>query len=473
MLGTPDDILKDEGKFFGEVIYVYQESNLIASFLCFPVYINEQGRKKIGIRMKVNLLVIGIVLAGLMQCEFVFSQTRASIDINSEWNQYRGPNRDGLSSEKNLLNKWPTDGPEILWKVSVGDGYSGITLFNDRLFTMWDVEDSQFLFCLNALNGKELWRYQVDSNFVSSWGDGPMATPVVDDNIVYAVSAQGMLHAVNATDGKLAWKKDLEKEFGFVLPNYGYAPSPLVDGDKLFIQVGGRKSYTFLALNKKTGELIWHSSITDTPAYSSPIVVTVGEIRQVIFMSTAGLFCLSPEDGSLFWYYEWESMCPSAGQMNSISPFFIEPDLLFVSGGSGSVTGAASVKLLEEEGQIILQELWHNQEMNNVFNPSVSLDGYVYGFHGKILRCVDVNNGKVKWEVKGFGNGSLIAADDKLIILGEKGKLGLVVADSEMYNEVSKLQILKGRCWTPPSLANGKLYVRNQKEMICLKIKEE
>jgi len=335
---------------------------------------------------------------------------------------------------------------------------------------MWDDENSQYLVCVESSDGNEAWRYRVDSNFVSSWGDGPMSTPLADDGIIFSVSAWGKIHAVDANGGSLIWCKDLVKDFGLSLPNYGYAPSPLVYGDNIFIQAGGKKRYAFIALNKKTGKLNWHSQ-SDEAAYSSPILSSSNDQTQVIFMSASGLFCLSPDKGKLLWEYEWNALCPSAGPMNSISPFVFGTDTFFVSGGSGSVTGAAVVKLISYSGKADYSELWYNQEMNNVFNPSVFVNGYIYGFHGKKLRCIDVTNGTVMWETKGFGNGSIIAIEDRLIALSEKGVLALIETTPEKFTEISTMKILDGRCWTPPSIANGRLYVRNQYEIVCLDIR--
>ncbi len=423
--------------------------------------------------MKKKLLFIGIVLASIMQYELTYSQEGDSVNNNSEWNQWRGPNRDGISLEKNIYKNWPVKGPKILWRISVGDGYSGISVSNNKLFTMWDKGKSQYLVCLDAQTGKELWRYRVDENYVSSWGDGPLATPIVDQNIVYAVSTNGFLHAVNIETGNVIWSQNLSKEYDFKLPVYGYSVSPMIENEKLFIEIGGKKNFAFAALNKNTGELLWHSQ-TDEPAYSSPIAITINNRCQIVFMSVKGLYSLSPEDGSLLWDYDWESRCPSTGMaLNSISPFFIAPDKIFISSAFGDVSGGDLIQVIEKEKKFATRTLWHSDEMNNSLHSSVYFENHIYGFDKKILKCIDATSGKVKWATDGFKNGSLIVADGYLIVLGENGKLALVETNPDKYTEVVKAQILSGRCWTSPTLANGKLYLRNQKEMLCLSIKAE
>jgi outer membrane protein assembly factor BamB len=157
-----------------------------------------------------------------------------------DWHQWRGPNRDGVSYEKGISKNWEENEPEVLWQIPVGDGYSGISAANGKLFTMWDEGDSQFLFCLDAPTGEELWRYRIGDNYTEGYGNGPRSTPVVEETIVYAASAQGLLYAVNVTNGQALWTHDLGAEYGSQLPDHGYSSSPLVDGEKLFVMVGGK-----------------------------------------------------------------------------------------------------------------------------------------------------------------------------------------------------------------------------------------
>ncbi len=387
-----------------------------------------------------------------------------------DWYQWRGPNRDGISYETGVLKHWPKNGPDIVWRIAVGDGYSGISVSNSKLFTMWDEGDSQFLFCLDAQTGKELWRYSVGKNFKNGWGNGPRSTPLVSKNIVYAISTEGLVHAVNIIDGKTRWTHDLKAKYGSQIPVYGYSSSPLVEGEKLFVEAGGKESYAFIALNKETGDLIWHSQ-TDLPSYSSPIAVTVNKTRQIVFLSAEGLYSVSPKDGSLIWHYSWNARCPSTGvPVNTTTPIFIVPNKMFISGGFGTVTGAAVVQLQERNEKFIAEKLWNSSEMKNLINSSVFFKNFMYGFDDKILKCIDVRTGKTKWETPGFKRGSLIAADGHLIVLGENGNLALVEATPEEYREIANVKILSGKCWTSPSLANGKLYLRNHEEMVCLDV---
>jgi outer membrane protein assembly factor BamB len=384
-----------------------------------------------------------------------------------DWPQWRGPNRDGISLETGLLDRWPEKGPEALWRISIGEGYSGVAASNGRLFSMWDEAESQYLVCMDAQNGKEMWRHKIGRSFKDGWGSGPRSTPLVDKTNVYVTSAQGHLLAVDVDDGKVLWSHDLPSEFGGRIPDHGYSSSPLVEGNKLFVEVGGREGYSFVAFNKSTGEVIWHSQ-TDEPSYSSPIAVTLHNTRQIVFLSAAGLFSVSPMDGRLLWRYDWEARCPATKLPTNIAtPIFIAPDKIFISGGYGTVTGAAVVRIQKRGNQFSVEELWISKVMKNVINQSVYYDNHIYGFDNNKLACVDVETGEKKWEIRGFQRGSLIAADGHLIVLGERGKLALVEISPVEFKEISSVQIFDGICWTSPSLANGKLYLRNHEEMVC------
>jgi outer membrane protein assembly factor BamB len=370
--------------------------------------------------------------------------------------------------DKGLLQDWPTEGPKTLWRIPAGEGYSGMAVANGKLFTMWNEEKSQFLFCFEASSGKELWRYRIGEYFLNQYGNGPRSTPVVDGTTVYAVSARGRLDAVDLTNGQPRWSHDLAAEYGGQIPSIGYSSSPVVDDEKLIVEVGGNDGFAFAAFNKYTGELLWHSQ-TDLPAYSSPIVATINGTRQVVFLSAEGLFAVSPENGSLHWQYSWKTLCPATGiPLNAATPIFIAPDKIFISSGYGTISGATVVQLREVKKQFVAETLWNNQDMKNLVNSSVFFENHIYGFDDGIFKCLDAITGKEKWKARGFERGSLIVAGGHLIVLGERGKLALVEATPEAFKEVASVEILRGKCWTSPTLANGKLYLRNQKEMVCL-----
>lgn len=382
-------------------------------------------------------------------------------DPAQEWPQWRGMNRDGISKETGLLKNWPAEGPKVVWKVPVGDGYSAISVSGERLYTMEAKDKDEFVVCLDAATGKEIWRSRTDANFINDQGNGPRGTPTVDGNVVYALGAQAGLSALDAKSGKKIWEKDLQKELGAKLPIWGVSSSPLVEGELLIVPVGGSEQNAVVAFDKKSGNIIWKSQ-TDEPGYSSPIAIVLGGVRQIVAFSGTALLSLSPKDGKLLWKYPWKT----DWFVNAATPIFIPEDKLFIS--TGYDHGAALLRIRPAAGRTTVEELWLSKGMKNHFNSSVFQNGHLYGFDNATLKCIDAATGEEKWKKSGFGKGSLILADGNLIVLSERGQLLLVEATPVEYKEKGSAQVLQGKCWTHPSLSGGKLYLRNQKELLCL-----
>ena len=413
-----------------------------------------------------GLLIICVLLYGVV-----------SIVGAADWPQWRGPDKDGISRETGLLKEWPDGGPQVLWRVPLGEGFSGISVIGGRVYTMFSEEDDEFVVCLNAANGEEIWRFRSDTNYIESMGgNGPRATPTIDGELLFTVTAQGKLYALNTENGEKVWSHDLQGEFGSRIPRWGTCTSPLVEGDLLLVEVGGTDGKSIVAFDKTSGDVVW-SSLTDVLGYSSPIAVTIDGIRQLIVFTGTRLVSVSPENGQLYWAYPWQTEY----DVNAATPVFIPPDKIFISSGYGKGAAVVQVRVKaspessaeENEGEknrveINVEEIWKNEEMKNHFATSVLHGDYVYGFDNAILKCIDANTGREKWKTRGFGKGTLMLADAHLIILSDRGKLGLAEATSSGYNEVASEEILSGLCWTVPTLANGNLYARNEKEMVCL-----
>ncbi len=420
----------------------------------------ERKKKLIHSAVKLTILTILLCIFNLIPC---FAQ-----DNSTEWDQWRGPDRDGVSKEKMGLKSWPVEGMGLLWRKKAGDGFSGISISNGQIITAWDEGDSQYLFCLNSISGKEVWRIKIGNSFKSNWGNGPRSTPVISGYLVYIVSTNGTLYAVDIQSGKSIWSRNLVTDYGSRLPLYGYSCSPLVDDKNLYLEIGGKTGYSFGAFNKKTGELVWHAE-DDPISYSSPIEITINNKRQIVYLSGDGLVSLSPEDGHTYWRYTWDSRCPSTGvPVNSNTPVFIAPDKIYISGGFGTVTGASIIQIKEEIEGFVTTALWKSNSMKNLINTSVIYKNHVYGFDDKKLKCIDVATGKEKWVSKEYSRGSLILIDGYLVVLSENGKLGLIEAISEKFNEISNMRILNQKSWTSPSYSNGYLFLRNHEEILCL-----
>jgi outer membrane protein assembly factor BamB len=381
----------------------------------------------------------------------------------TDWPQWQGPHRDSVSHETGLLDSWPEAGPKVLWRLEMGEGYSGIAISDGRLYTMHSPGEDELVVCLDAATGQEIWRTRTDSKYHDDEGNGPRSMPTVDGDSIFALGAQGKLYALDASNGEKRWEHDFVSEFGSTIPQWGFSTSPLVEGDLLLVEAGGEVGKSIVAFDKKSGNVMW-TSHTDKPAYSSPIAVTFGGKRQIIFLTAKTLLSVSPRDGKIYWQYiPW----PDRNEINIATPLLIPDDRIFISAAYDK--GAVVLQMKATGDTIAVEEVWKDHAvMQNWTNSSVLLGKYLYGFDKSILKCIDANTGEEQWATRGFQRGALILVDGHLIILGENGKLALAEATPSAYKEKASAQVLAGRCFTPPTLAGGKLYVRNHEALVCL-----
>ena len=398
----------------------------------------------------------------------------------ADWPQWLGPQRNGVSAETGLLKTWPAAGPQTAWRKTLGRGFSAVSIAQGRAYTMYAAGEDEFAVCLDAATGEELWHFRTDSYFKErQGGDGPRSTPTVDGDRVYVLSARGKLYALQAADGKKLWSHDLVKEFGSEIPTWGFCTSPIVVDDQLYVEVGGKRNNfildfvydpeteaTVVAFDKNSGGVQW-TALDDKSAYSSPIAIEVHGMRQLVFFTAYAAVGLAPKDAQVYWRYPWATRY----DVNAATPVFIPPDKIFVS--SGYDKGAALVQLKNSGDGIEAEEIWMNRVMKNHMSTSILHQGHLYGFDNAILKCIDPQTGTEKWKARGYGKGSLIVADGHLIILGDKGNLGLVEASPAGYREKAMLQVLQGTCWTVPSLSDGRLYLRSESEIVCLNLKDK
>jgi outer membrane protein assembly factor BamB len=406
-----------------------------------------------------RLPLLALILAGALGAVALAAPDAGKGD----WPQYRGPQRTGISQETGLLKKWPEAGPKLVWRVPLGDGYSGIAVVGGRAYTMYSKGGEEFAAAFDVATGKESWKFRVDAARDDDMGAGPRSTPTVDGDVVFVVGAKGMVHALNAASGEKIWSKDLKAEVGAQVPQWGISTSPLVEGDLLLVDAGGGKNKSLAALDKKTGAVRW-TAHSDRPGYSSPLAVTIAGVRQVLSFAGTSLVSVAATDGKVLWSLPWET----SYDVNAAMPVLIPPDRVFIS--SGYDKGGAVYRVKKEGEGFKTEEVWNTRVMKNHFNSSIHYGGYLYGFDDATLKCVDAATGEEKWRQRGFQKGSLLIADGHLVILSEAGLLLLAEATSAAYKEEGRMQVLEGRTWTMPSLAGGKLYLRNQKEMVALEL---
>ena len=379
---------------------------------------------------------------------------------SSDWPRYRGPTGDARSPETGLLTEWPADGPPELWRAELGDGYSGMAVSGGRLYTLFGSGRDEIALCLDATSGREIWRVRIDSNRRDDQGDGPRSTPTVDGDHVYVLGARGKLYALDVVTGATRWQVDLPEQFGALVPRWGVSSSPLVEDDLLIVDVGGRPGYSLVAFDKLSGSVRWHAN-DDKPGYSTPLAITVGDQRQIVSFSGTELVSVAADNGDLLWRHPWTT----SYDVNAAMPVFLPPNRIFIS--SSYDTGAAVLEI----GPSSVREVWRSRVMKNHFNSSVLVDGYLYGFDNGTLKCLDPASGEERWAKRGFAKGSLLYADGHLVILSERGLLALADADSRQYTERARFQLFRTKTWTMPSLADGRLFVRDQGELVALNLR--
>ncbi len=383
----------------------------------------------------------------------------------ADWPQWRGTNRDGKSLETGLLVAWPAGGPPLAWKArGLGQGYSSFAVVGGRLYTQGQQGGQQFVLAMDVNTGKQLWKTPSGRAFGNERGDGPRGTPTIDGNRLYTLAADGTLVCLDTETGKRIWGVNIVQSFGGGVPRWGYSESPLVEGDRVIVAPGGRGA-AVVALNKATGNLIWRSQ-DDAAAYSSAVPFDAGGARGLAILTADAAIGLNPKDGSLLWRYG-----RIANEVANIATPIVHNGHVFVSTDYGA--GCALLRLTQDGGSVKAAEVYFNRDMRNHYTTSVLVGDHVYGFSSSILTAMSFATGKVAWSHRSVGKGNCIYADRRLYCLGEDGAVGLIDPTPAGYKEVSRFEIPRGSnpTWTPPVVADGKLYLREQDNLYCYNIK--
>ncbi|HZN07638.1 MAG TPA: PQQ-binding-like beta-propeller repeat protein [Pyrinomonadaceae bacterium] len=403
-------------------------------------------------RMWVLLFVLSLANVALAQSN------------NANWPQWRGPNRDGISKETGLLKEWPAEGPPLLWKATgAGRGFSSFSIANGRLFTMGLRGDREFVIAFDVATGKEAWATPHGGAFRNDRGDGPRGTPTVDGDRVYALGGNGDLSAIEARTGKIAWTKNILREFGGRNITWGISESPLIVGNKVLVNPGGTDA-SIVALNKSDGSVIWKSQ-SDKAGYSSAIPLQVNGGTQVIFFTSQRAVGLNLNDGKLLWEYAR----PSNNVANAATPI-ARGNRVFISSDYGTGGGVVEIK---PDGTA--QELWFTKDMRNHHSSSVLVGDHLYGFSSSILTAMKFDTGEVAWRDRSVGKGSLVFADGRLYLFSEKGVVGLAEATPTGYVERGRFSIQAGNLetWTHPVVAGGRLYLRDQDTIYAYDVRQK
>lgn len=384
--------------------------------------------------------------------------------VADDWPQWRGVNRDGTSGETGLLKSWPDGGPKLLWKATgLSEGFSAFSVVKGRVYTQGQRGDKQYVMALDDATGKKVWEVEAGGSFRERRGHGPRGTPTIDGDRLYALSADGTLLCLNPASGKKIWGFNILDKFRGDVPHWGISESPLVDGNRLIVTPGGSDGGV-VALDKMTGNVLWKSKMDDPAGYSSPVVVESGGVRQYVVFTARGVVGVAASTGELLWRYDKVSNRTA----NIATPLF-KNGHLFVSSDYG--TGCALLRVADKTGKAA--EVYFNQDMKNHYSSSVLVGDHLYGFSSTVLTAMNMMTGQVAWRDRTVGKGSVTFADGHLYVYGETGGVALVEATPAGYKEKSRFAITPGefKTWTPPVIANGRMYIRDQDNLYCYDIR--
>lgn len=400
--------------------------------------------------------------------------------VAGDWPQYRGPNHDGISTEK--ISKWAEGGPKQIWKTPLNLGFSSITI-EDGIASTLVIRDheglqKEFVVALDASTGKELWAQPLsvakfdrggdDGAADNKGGDGSRSTPAINDGKIYTLDGKLTLACFDAKTGNRVWSRDIKADHQAPDLRWQNAASPVIDGDMIFIACGG-PTQSLLAINKRDGKTAWKGE-DDAMTHATPTVGTIHGQRQVIFFTQKGLVSCDNKTGKVLWRH------PYTYNVSTAASPIIAGDIVYCSAGYG--VGAGAARIAKNGDQWTAEEIWRDKgnKLANHWSTPVYKDGHLYGmfqfkeYGAGALKCVDIKTGKEVWSQPNFGPGNVTLVGDKLVALSDAGYVVLIQPTPEKYNELGRFQAVAGKCWSTPSIADGRVYVRSTKEGACYEV---
>ncbi|MBN1596390.1 PQQ-like beta-propeller repeat protein [candidate division FCPU426 bacterium] len=376
------------------------------------------------------------------------------------WPGFRGPNRDSILHGTNIATDWSASPPEKLWSRKIGPGCSSFAVKGSLLYTQEQRGKYEVVSCYNLNTGKPVWKHRDQERFWDSHaGAGPRSTPTLYNGRVFTFGPTGVLNVLDEQDGSVVWSRQVGVENKVDIPAWALTSSPLAVDDKVIIAVEGM----LLAYDCATGEPRWRGP-NGGKSYSSPQLLTIDGVEQVLLMSSAGAVGVNAADGSVLWEYKW----PKGERI--VQPALMENGSLLVSSGEGMAIRRVAISLGPDGW--ITEEKWTSTDIKPYFNDIVIHKGHVYGFDAPALVSINAEDGTLKWRGGRYGGGQLmlLADQDLFIVISEQGELALVKAEPEKFTELARIQGIKGRVWNHPALVNDILLVRNSKEMVAYRL---
>ena len=390
------------------------------------------------------------------------SSVPAATSTETGWSGFRGPQRDSVVHGVKIKTDWSATPPVQMWRRPVGPAWSSFAVYNGRLYTQEQRGEEEDVACYDLNTGKPVWKHSDAARFYeSNGGPGPRATPTLNNGRVYAQGATGIVNVLDATTGAVVWTRNSVSDTGAKVPGWGIAGSPLVVNDLVIVAASG----TLVAYDLANGNPRWIGP-TGGVGYSSPQLVTIAGVQQVVLLNSNGAISVSLADGKLLWEHKWEGV-------PIVQPGVAPNGDLLVSVSESS--GLRRLAVAQAAGGWTVQERWTSEDIYPWFNDFVVHKGYAFGFNGSSLVCVNLEDGKLKWKGKRYGYGQLILLpdDDVLLIVSEQGEIALAKAAPDQFTELAHFPALEGKTWNHPVLVGNVLLVRNDHEMAAFRLSSE
>ncbi len=380
-------------------------------------------------------------------------------EMEADWPGFRGPDRAGIIPGLHIETDWSTSPPVELWRRPIGPGWSSFAVHGDLFYTQEQRGDDEIVACYNKTTGEPVWKHRDAARFLeSNSGVGPRGTPTLSNGRVYTLGATGIMNALDGGDGSIVWTRNAASDTDTKIPVWGFTSSPLVVDDVVVVAAAS----SLIAYDLTTGEPRWFKT-AGTGCYSSPHLLSIDGVTQIVMLNETGTISITPADGTLLWEYPWPGGVPI------VQPALTKDGDVLIT--SSERSGIRRIAVAYGSDGWTVEKRWTSARLKPYFNDFVVHKGYVYGLSGRTLACIGVDDGKHKWNGKNYGGQLILLSDqDLLLVLSEKGELALVRAIPDKFTELARFPAIKGKTWNHPVIVGDILLVRNGQEMVAFRL---
>lgn len=392
-----------------------------------------------------------------------------------DWPQFLGPTRNGQSAEKDLIRSFPKDGPKVIWKSTLGVSMSGFAVAGERLLTLFQDDSKQYAVCLKTQDGSEVWKTELAPLYENGMGNGPRATPSISAGKIMVSTGEGILVALDEVTGRKTWSVNVPESLDTKPSEYGMSCSPLIV-DSIVIVHAGAASAAVAGFDLETGKLVWKCGVGNA-GYSSPVLMTLAGTTQAVSFTASGVVGINPKTGDQLWAFDF----PTEYDCNTANPVQLSPNELLISAGENH--GSVMLKIQPDGKDFRVEEVWSSlgkdSQLRAEWQTPVVIDGHLYGLDnsgsaGPItnLVCIRLKDQKTVWQKNRFGKSNLIAAEGKLFLTTMEGEVVIVEASPAAFKELGRATVME-TTRQAPALSNGRLFVRDDKQVICIDVRSE